>query len=322
MTESKAMIEVDHLSKDYGQVMAVNDITFHVGRGEIVGFLGRNGAGKSTTIRILTTYLPATSGIARVAGFDVMTQSMEVRRHIGYLPENVPLYNEMRVAEYLDYRAKLKGVERRERLQRIEEAMERCRIREVRQRLIGTLSRGYRQRVGLADSLSHRPPVLIMDEPTSGLDPLQIRETLQTIKDLAAEHTILFSTHILAEVEAICRRMIVIHKGRLLADQTMAELTQDDARHLVVEIQGPKEGVVSAIKSVPGVSRVSSRTDEGGWLELDVRVADRADPREAIFKEVVKHQWSLRRLEVRRRKLDDYFYDLIRRADEAAVSAA
>jgi ABC-2 type transport system ATP-binding protein len=316
------MIEVDHLSKDYGQVMAVNDISFRVGKGEIVGFLGRNGAGKSTTIRILTTYLPATSGIARVAGFDVMTQSMEVRQNIGYLPENVPLYNEMRVVEYLDYRAKLKGVERHERARRIEEAMDRCRIREVRQRLIGTLSRGYRQRVGLADSLSHRPPVLIMDEPTSGLDPLQIRETLQTIKDLAAEHTILFSTHILAEVEAICQRMIVIHKGRLLADQTMAELTRDEARHLTIEVKGPVDTITAALKSLPGVSRVSVRSDQEGWLELDVRVAERADPREAIFHEVVKHHGSLRRLETRRRRLDDYFYDLIRRADEAAVAAA
>src|SRR5206468_266299 len=170
----RIMIEVDHLSKDFGQVMAVNNISFNIEQGEIVGFLGRNGAGKSTTIRILTTYLPATSGVARVAGFDVMNQSMEVRQNIGYLPESVPLYPEMRVEEYLDYRAKLKGVDRSIRQQRIGEAMDRCRVREVRRRLIGTLSRGYRQRVGLADSLSHNPQILILDEPTSGLDPLQI----------------------------------------------------------------------------------------------------------------------------------------------------
>src|ERR1051325_1821440 len=227
------MIQVDHLSKDFGQVMAVNDISFQVGKGEIVGFLGRNGAGKSTTIRVLTTYLPATSGVARVAGFDVMNQSMEVRQNIGYLPESVPLYPEMRVEEYLDYRAKLKGVDRSIRQQRIEEAMDRCRVREVRRRLIGTLSRGYRQLVGLPASLSHTPPILIMDEPTSGLDPLQIRETLQTIKDLAAEHTILFSTHILSEVEAICERMIVIHRGRILADGKVAELGREETQVLV-----------------------------------------------------------------------------------------
>src|SRR5437588_471688 len=179
------MIQVDHLSKDFGQVMAVNDISFQVGKGEIVGFLGRNGAGKSTTIRVLTTYLPATSGIARVAGHDVMNESMEVRKKIGYLPESVPLYPEMRVEEYLHYRAKLKGVDRPGRQERIDYCLERCRIREVRRRLIGTLSKGYRQRVGLADTLVHDPPLLILDEPTTGLDPVQIRETLNLIRQLS-----------------------------------------------------------------------------------------------------------------------------------------
>src|SRR5262245_21542399 len=194
------MIQVENLTKFFGPVLAVDNITFQVDRGEVVGFLGNNGAGKTTTMRILTTFLPATSGIAKVAGYDVMNQSMEVRQNIGYLPESVPLYPEMRVEEYLDYRAKLKGVDRAIRSRRIEEAMERCRIREVRRRLLGTLSKGYRQRVGLADSLSHDPPMLIMDEPTSGLDPVQIRETLNSIKDLAEKHTILLSTHILPEV--------------------------------------------------------------------------------------------------------------------------
>src|SRR5262245_34874090 len=315
------MIQVDRLSKDFGQVMAVNDISFQVGKGEIVGFLGRNGAGKSTTIRILTTYLPATSGVARVAGFDVMTQSMEVRQHIGYLPESVPLYPEMRVEEYLDYRARLKGVERDVRQSRIEEAMDRCRIREVRRRLIGTLSRGYRQRVGLADSLSHRPDILIMDEPTSGLDPLQIRETLQTIKDLAAEHTIMYSTHILAEVETICQRMIVIHRGRVLKDEKIADLVRQDARMLTAEIKGPADAVSAAVRAVGGVSQVTAKNEPDGWVNLEIRLADKADPREAVFKEVVKGGWSLRRLDVRRRRLDEYFYDLIRAADEMETGA-
>src|SRR5205085_1603078 len=174
-----------------------------------------NGAGKSTTLRILTTFLPATSGVARIAGYDVMTQSMDVRRHIGYLPESVPLYPEMRVEEYLAYRAKLKGVERADRPRRLEQALERCRIREVRRRLIGTLSRGYRQRVGLADAMIHDPPILILDEPTAGLDPLQIRDTLALIRDLGSSHTILLSTHILSEVEAICGRVIIINSGRI-----------------------------------------------------------------------------------------------------------
>jgi ABC-2 type transport system ATP-binding protein len=315
------MIQVDHLSKDFGQVMAVNDISFQVGKGEIVGFLGRNGAGKSTTIRILTTYLPATSGVARVAGYDVMTESMEVRQHIGYLPESVPLYPEMRVEEYLDYRARLKGVERDVRQSRIEEAMDRCRVREVRRRLIGTLSRGYRQRVGLADSLSHRPDILIMDEPTSGLDPLQIRETLDTIKDLAAEHTILFSTHILTEVEKICQRMIVIHRGRLLRDEKITDLVRQDTRILTAEVKGPADAVTAAVRGLAGVMSVNTKNDSDGWLNLEIRLGEKADPREAIFKEVVKGAWSLRRLDVRRRRLEEYFYDLIDTADEMEAGA-
>src|SRR5579871_2275013 len=314
------MIEVQHLSKDYGQVMAVSDISFNIERGEIVGFLGRNGAGKSTTIRILTTYLPATSGIARVAGYDVMAQSMEVRQNIGYLPESVPLYNEMRVEEYLDYRAKLKGVDRSVRAKRIGEAMERCRIREVRRRLVGTLSRGYRQRVGLADSLSHQPAILIMDEPTSGLDPLQIRETLKTIKDLAEHHTILFSTHILAEVEAICQRMIVIHKGKLLIDGKITDLMREDTHVLSAEIKGPAVNVAGTLRGLDGITQVSASEGSDGWQNLEIRLAERADPREKIFQEVVKNGWSLRRLDVRKRKLDEFFYDLIDRADRAEIA--
>jgi len=314
------MIEVQHLSKDYGQVMAVSDISFNIDKGEIVGFLGRNGAGKSTTIRVLTTYLPATSGIARVAGYDVMSQSMEVRQNIGYLPESVPLYSELRVEEYLDYRAKLKGVDRSVRARRIGEAMERCRIREVRRRLVGTLSRGYRQRVGLADSLSHQPAILIMDEPTSGLDPLQIRETLKTIKELSENHTILFSTHILAEVEAICQRMIVIHKGKLLVDGKISDLVREDTHVLVAEIKGPAAPVTAALQSIDGVTQVAGSETDDGWQNLEIRIAERADPREKIYQQAVKNNWSLRRLDVRKRKLDEYFYELIDRADRAEIA--
>src|SRR5713226_4354210 len=209
------MIHVEHLSKYFGPVMAVNDVSFDVDQGEIVGFLGPNGAGKTTTMRILTTYLPATSGIARVAGFDVMNESMEVRQNIGYLPESVPLYPEMRVEEYLNYRAKLKGVDRKQRPKRVDFCLDRCRLREVRRRLIGTLSKGYRQRVGLADAMVHDPAILILDEPTSGLDPMQIRETLALIKELGDNHTVLLSTHILPEVEASCERVIIIAGGRV-----------------------------------------------------------------------------------------------------------
>src|SRR5947209_6532077 len=217
------MIEVKNLTKYFGPVLAVDRVTFTVASGGIVGLLGLNGAGKTTTMRILTTYLPATSGSARLANFDVRSQSLEVRQRIGYLPENVPLYPEMRVEEYLTFRAKLRGLPRKDRLERLEYCLERCRIREVRRRLIGTLSKGYRQRVGLADAMIHDPPILILDEPTHGLDPVQIRETLALIRELGEQRTILLTTHILAEIEAICSRVLIIHRGRLSSDKRMNE---------------------------------------------------------------------------------------------------
>src|SRR5690349_2494467 len=242
------MIEVDKLTKYVGPVLAVDRVSFEVGAGEVVGFLGPNGAGKTTTMRILTSYLPATSGIARVAGHDVMMESMDVRRSIGYLPESVPLYPEMRVEEYLVYRAKLKGVSRKDRPARIDYCLERCRIREVRRRLIGTLSKGYRQRVGLADAMVHDPPILILDEPTVGLDPLQIRETLTLIRDLGKQHTILLSTHILPEVEAICERVIIISSGRIGMDRRLADLSTDAAA-IVLEVRGPADQVAGVLKT-------------------------------------------------------------------------
>src|SRR6516225_1354370 len=231
-----AMISVDRLTKYFGPILAVDHVTFEVAQGEIVGLLGLNGAGKTTTMRILTTYLPATSGTARMAGFDVRTESLEVRRRVGYLPENVPLYPEMRVEEYLTFRAKLRGVDRKDRLNRLEYCMERCRIREVRRRLIGTLSKGYRQRVGLADAMVHDPSILILDEPTHGLDPVQIRETLALIRELGEQRTILLSTHILSEIEAICRRVIIINFGRIGSDQRMSELEAAEA--IILEVAG------------------------------------------------------------------------------------
>src|SRR5215469_18216812 len=197
------MIHVENLSKYFGPVLAVNNVSFQVEKNEIVGLLGNNGAGKTTIMRILTTYLPASSGIARVAGFDVMTQSMEVRQRVGYLPESIPLYTEMRVEEYLSYRAKLKGVDRRQRPQRIGYCLERCKVRDVERRLVGTLSKGYRQRVGLADAMINDPPILILDEPTDGLDPGQKQETLNMLRELGKNHTIMLSSHMLSEVEAI-----------------------------------------------------------------------------------------------------------------------
>src|SRR5439155_5290792 len=223
--------------KSYGPVLAVDNVSFQVQPGELVGFLGPNGAGKSTCMRVLTTYLPASSGYAWLAGFDVMYQSMAVRERIGYLPESVPLYPEMRVSEYLSYRARLKGVERTGRTRRIEYCMDKCRIKEVKNRLLGTLSKGYRQRVGLADTLLADPPILILDEPTSGLDPVQITETLNTIRELRGRHTVLLSHHILSEVEKVCERVMIINKGRIRFDDTLSSIAQREPV-LLLEVRG------------------------------------------------------------------------------------
>jgi ABC-2 type transport system ATP-binding protein len=308
------MIQVDNLTKYFGPVLAVDRITFRVDQGEVLGFLGPNGAGKSTTIRILTTFLPATSGIAMVAGYDVMNESMDVRRHIGYLPESVPLYTEMRVEEYLDYRARLKGVERTQRAGRIEYCLDRCRLREVRRRLIGTLSKGYRQRVGLADAMVHDPPILILDEPTSGLDPLQIRETLALIKELGEKHTILLSTHILSEVEAICTRVIIINAGRIGLAKPMAELATD-AAVIVLEVRGPAEQVAGALRATDGVTEVMPKPVEEGLTSFEIRTQGNRDLREALALRVTKNGWSLRRLDLRRRKLEDHFMAVLREED-------
>ncbi len=327
------MIEVENLTKLFGPVVAVDHIGFGVTRGEIVGFLGPNGAGKTTTMRILTSYMPASSGLARVAGHDVMTDSMNVRKNIGYLPESVPIYPEMRVEEYLVYRSKLKGVERKQRSARIDYVLDRCRVREVRRRLIGTLSKGYRQRVGLADALVHDPPILILDEPTAGLDPLQIRETLLLIKELGQQHTILLSTHILSEVEAVCRRVIIINAGRIGLDKKMADLSTE-ATVIVLEVRGPTEQVASVLKTTDGVSQVNTQRLEDGLASFEVRTHHDRDLRETLSQRVVKNGWTIRRLDLRRRNLEDHFIDVVMREDsfdgrgngasssEALISAA
>jgi len=316
------MIQVKNLTKYFGPIQAVDHISFEVGKGEIVGFLGPNGAGKSTTMRILTTFLLATSGVATVAGFDVMNQSLDVRRNIGYLPESVPLYPEMRIEEYLVYRSKLKGVDRKVRQKRIEECLESCRIKEVRRRLIGTLSKGYRQRVGLADALLNDPPILILDEPTTGLDPIQIRETLHSIRELRTKHTILLSTHILSEVEAVCERVIIIHSGQLGLDKRMAELGRDSAV-ILVEIRGPAEKVTEVLKTTENVAKVEARPLGDGLTAFEVVPERDQDLREVIFQRVAKNGWTIRRLDLRQRKLEDHFIEVVvREQDKYRASAA
>lgn len=307
---SEHSIRVDDLSKKYGPILAVDRIHFEVATGELVGFLGPNGAGKTTTMRILTTFLPATSGIATVCGYDVMNDSMKVRENIGYLPESVPLYPEMRVEEYLTYRAKLKNVDRPIRRKRVEECLDRCRVKEVRRRLLGTLSKGYRQRVGLADAMISDPKVLILDEPTSGLDPIQIGQTLETIRSLAGTHTVLLSTHILPEVEKICDRVIIISRGTIRWDGRLSRLAEQ-VPILVMEVRGPEDGVKKLLEQQAGVKKVTTRPIEDGLLSVEIEQERGGDLREALAGKVVSSGWSIRRLDLRRKNLEALYTDVV-----------
>jgi ABC-2 type transport system ATP-binding protein len=302
------MIQVDRLSKFFGPVQAVSHVTFNVEKDEIVGLLGNNGAGKTTIMRILTTYLPASSGVARIAGFDVMKDSMDVRRRIGYLPESIPLYPEMRVEEYLDYRAKLKGVDRRQRPQRIAYCLEKCRIREVQRRLLGALSKGYRQRVGLADSMLHDPPLLILDEPTDGLDPGQKAETLAMLKELGHNHTILLSSHMLTEVESIVNRVIILRRGHLRLAKKITELEADAL--IVLEVRGPADQVTAVLKTTDGVAKVTAEPLGDGLTGFEVRTHQSQDLREVLSQRMSKNGWVIRRLDLRRRGLQDRWNEI------------
>lgn len=252
------MIEVQGLTKDYGTVMAVRDVSFSVGRGEVVGFLGPNGAGKSTTLRILAGFLGATSGKVTIAGFDIAEQSLEARAQLGYMPEAAPLYPELRVREYLEFRARLKRVPRAKRRQQVARALERAHVKDVADTTIAHLSKGYRQRVGLADALVADPPLLILDEPTAGLDPNQVREVRALIQELSSDHTVLLSTHILSEVEATCQRALVIDRGRLVAQGTLAELARGRrSSTLLVTVRDPDGRAAAISKEQTYVSAVT-----------------------------------------------------------------
>jgi ABC-2 type transport system ATP-binding protein len=321
------LISVKDLTKAYGNVLAVDHISFEVPKGQIVGFLGPNGAGKSTTIRMLTCYLPPTSGGATVNGFDIFHKSEQVRQSLGYLPENVPLYTEMKVEEYLDFRGRLRKMDRDARRKRIDYAVERCWLGGVRHRLIGHLSKGYRQRVGLADALLHNPAVLILDEPTVGLDPTQIRETRKLIKDLGGDHTVLLSTHILPEVEAVCDRAIVIAGGRVVAQGTPEELrtSRRMAARVLVECKGPAKEVESVLSRVSGVSRVELLDDAGGgtngrYVVAAIRPKESYDVREEVARTVIQHGWPLREIRLEHATLEEFFVQVT--ANQAVAKAA
>ena len=295
------MIEVRGLTKHYGPITAIRDVSFSVAPGEIVGFLGPNGAGKSTTMRILSCFTPASSGTAKVAGYDVFAESMEVRKRIGYLPESVPLYNDMRVSAYLDFVAEVKGVARGTRRRRVGEVMERCLIADVQHRLIAKLSKGYRQRVGLAQAIISDPAVLILDEPTIGLDPRQITEIRALIKSLAGEHTVILSTHILPEVSMVCSGVIIINKGSIVAQGPIDSLVEQffPSPRLHVQLAGPPTAVRSALQGIPGVVAVRDEPPAGDIAHAFVVEAARGrDVRADVFHVAAQQKWDL--LELRR----------------------
>lgn len=308
------MIEVHDLTKRFARHAAVNGVSFEVGSGEIVGFLGPNGAGKTTTLRMLTGYLPPTSGRIEVAGFDVFRNSIGARRRIGYMPENVPLYDDMRVREYLRFRASLKGLSNRDARRRVGEVIETCGLGDVRRKMIRVLSKGYRQRVGLADALVHTPDLLILDEPTNGLDPNQIRQIRELIKRLGENHTILLSTHILSEVEMTCGRVIIIDEGRIKAEDTPHNLVSGmrAAGKVLVEVNGDPETVSGALARLDHVKRVTHEELDEGWASYEVLVDSGTDARERIQELVSQNGWRMRSLYRRVATLEDVFVELTR----------
>jgi ABC-2 type transport system ATP-binding protein len=316
------MIEVQNLTKRYGSFTAIRDVSFSVAPGEIVGFLGPNGAGKSTTMRILSCFMPASGGSARVAGYDVFRESMEVRRRIGYLPESVPLYSDMRVAPYLDFVAEVKGVPRSARKRRIAEVMDRCLIADVQNRLIRHLSKGYRQRVGLAQAIVSDPHVLILDEPTIGLDPRQIAEIRSLIKALAGEHTVILSTHILPEVSMVCSGVVIINQGAIVAQGPIDRLVEEffPTARVAVEIAGPRPAVLDGLRTIPGVVRIEEGNLDGdGPVRLVVESARGRDVRGEIFQLAAQQKWNLLELRQVGMTLEEVFIRIVAGEEGAAA---
>jgi ABC-2 type transport system ATP-binding protein len=308
------MIKVEGLTKRYARNVAVDDISFEVEKGQIVGFLGPNGAGKTTTMRVLTCFLPPTSGAASVAGFDVLEKPIEVKKRIGYLPETPPLYPEMEVSEYLQFAGRLKGFSGAELTKRVGEVSEQCSITDVSSKLIGKLSKGYRQRVGLAQAIIHNPDVLVLDEPTSGLDPEQQRHTRELIRNLAGNHTIILSTHVLPEVEATCERVIIISKGKLVANDSVANLTNRlrGGETVVVEVQGSADAgaVEKRLEQVTGVSRVTLKHTRENQNTFEIESAQGQTVRAEVARAVVGAGWDLVELHALGLSLEEVFLQL------------
>ena len=308
------MIDVRELTKRYAKYTAVKNVSFSVGRGEIVGLLGPNGAGKSTILRVLSAFMPATSGIVRIAGFDVFHESDEVRRRIGYMPENNPLHTEMRVREYLKFRARLKGLSGARLRDRLSTVLQQCGLTDVQKRIIGQLSKGYKQRVGLADAIIHEPDLIILDEPTIGLDPNQLRSVRELIKSLGGRHTVLLSTHILPEVEMTCSRVLILHHGEILAADTTENLhkTIFKAGAVIAEIAAPMSDLIQAWAEVETVMHVDVSAMDGEFHRCALTPRDGVDLRPIVYDVARDRGWPLRELTRGRHSLEDIFVRLTR----------
>jgi ABC-2 type transport system ATP-binding protein len=317
------MIKVEGLTKRYARNVAVKNISFEVGKGEIVGFLGKNGAGKTTTMRVLTCFLPPTSGKASVAGFDVIEQSLDVRKNIGYLPETPPLYPEMEVADYLTFVAKLKGIANPDVPKRVDEVLQRTALGDVRNTIIGKLSKGYRQRVGIAQAIIHNPPVLILDEPTSGLDPEQQREARQLIASLSGDHTIILSTHILSEVEQSCSKVIIINNGEIIAVDSVANLhhRKKGGEMVALQVKGASEQEVrQKLEMVSGVAKVMSREAPDGFLGFEIESLEQYSVRPYLARAIVQSGWDLTELRTVGESLEEIFLELTKSESKPAAT--
>ena len=304
------MIELEHISKYYGDFPAVTDISFRVERGEILGFLGPNGAGKSTTMKVITGFHPPTEGTARIAGYDIVNDSLEARRHIGYLPETVPLYSDMSVLDYLGFMGKIRGMSPAYIRRRANEVVEICRLDEYHSTHIGKLSKGFKQRVGIAQAILHEPDVLVLDEPTIGIDPIQVVETRQLIKNLGGEHTLILSTHILPEVSMICERVIIIHEGQIVAEDKPENLAARlrGIERIEIDVKGPSRDIATALESVEGVESVQHRYSQAdGFSTFLVVAVPEAEPRAQLAAAVVGGGWGLLRLQSIGMSLEEIF---------------
>ena len=320
--QTTTVIQVEHLTKYYGDFIAIEDVSFEVKRGEIVGFLGPNAAGKTTTMRILSGFLPPTEGTAIIAGFDILKNSLEARRQIGYLPENVPLYTDMPVRSYLDYQARLHGMESQARKSRTDFVIERLRLQDYTETLIGRLSKGFRQRVGVAQAILHDPQVLILDEPTNGIDPVQVVETRELVRGLGQDHTVVFSSHILSEVSAISTRIVVINEGRVVAEDRPEHLSVRlrGTEQIQMQIRGPGRNIAARLRQVDGVQDVTRKEVDGNVFLYTLECSPGLNLSEQLANLVVRQGWGLLGLQAVTMSLEDIFLQLTQREEQGASS--